>query len=166
MARMNTDYNRYLDDACASKNTNKKLLQRLKKQKPKDLDQQMNALHEEAFSRIDCLQCSNCCATTSPRFTGKDIERLSRHLKMRPGAFIDRYLVIDEEEDYVFPEAPCPFLGNDHYCSVYEARPQACRDYPHTDRRKVHQALSVTYQNTMVCPAVAVIVAQLQTIYL
>ncbi len=165
MERMNPDYKPHLEKARSEKKRHRALLNRLKKSPPKDLDATVHALHEEAFSNIDCLQCANCCATTSPRFTGKDIERLARHLRMKPGAFIEQYLVIDEEGDYVFPAAPCPFLGADNYCSVYEARPQACRAYPHTDRRKFHQALGVTDANTRICPAVAQIVDQLHTVY-
>lgn len=165
MERMNPDYRPYLDKAKAEKKEVRAFLRQLKKQKPKDLDRQVHSLHEEAFEEIDCLQCANCCATTSPRFTAKDIERLARHLKLRPGELIEQYLVLDEDEDYVFPEAPCPFLGDDNYCSVYEARPQACREYPHTDRRKFHQALDITAANTRICPAVAKIVDQLQDLY-
>ncbi len=144
---------------------NQRLLKYLKKKKPKDLDSQVQALDEEAFDHIDCLECANCCRTTSPLFKTKDIERLAKHLKMKPGEFIEQYLEIDEDGDYAFPEAPCPFLMSDNYCMVYEYRPNACREFPHTNRRKFHQVIGVTSKNIAICPAVFEIVEKLRTVY-
>ncbi len=154
-----------LAKAVQNKKENKSFLDRLKKKKPKDLDQQFHQLHEQAFEEIDCLDCGNCCKTTSPIFQQRDIERMAKHFKVKPADFIEQYLVMDEEDDYVFPAAPCPFLGSDNYCSAYEARPNACREYPHTDRRKMHQILNLTAKNTVVCPAVADIVEKLKLVY-
>jgi uncharacterized protein len=109
--------------------------------------------HEQAFEEVDCLSCANCCKTTSPIFYQKDIERLAKHLKMRPTAFIEKYLHIDEDNDYVLNVAPCPFLDSENYCTVYEARPTACREYPHTDRKRFYQLLDLTLKNTFICPA-------------
>jgi len=143
----------------------KKFFQRLKRRTPKDLDQTVHELHDEVFSEIDCLECANCCKTTSPIFRDIDIERLSRHLGMRPGDFIEQYLHLDREGDYVLNEAPCPFLGSDNYCSVYDARPRACREYPHTDRKQFHQILHLTLKNTEICPAAYEIVRRLEQAY-
>jgi hypothetical protein len=80
---------------------------------------------------------------------------------MRPGEFTDKYLKIDEDNDFVLRSAPCPFLDEDNHCRVYESRPRACREYPHTDRKKMTQLLELTYKNTLVCPAVLEIVDRL-----
>ncbi len=130
------------------------LIRQFKKKKPKDLDDRMHNLHEEAFQKIDCLECANCCKTTGPLFTDKDTERLAKHLRMKPSQFESTYLQIDEEGDRVLKSLPCPFLGSDNYCSVYEHRPKACIEYPHTDRRKQYQILNLTEKNAAVCPAV------------
>jgi Fe-S-cluster containining protein len=143
----------------------KKLFLKLKKSKPKDLDKVMQELHEKTFENTDCLTCANCCKTTSPIFYQKDIERLAKHFRLSPSKFIEQYLHIDEEMDYVLNVAPCPFLGADNYCSVYDYRPNACREYPHTDRKRFHQILDLTLKNTSVCPAVFTIVERLKTIY-
>lgn len=145
---------------------NKRFLDKLKKKLPKDLDQQFQRLHEEAFETIDCLTCANCCKTTGPLFTQKDIERLSALFKLRPAEFISKYLHVDEDGDYVLNVLPCPFLGTDNYCSVYEHRPNACRQYPHTDQRKMHTVFKETLHNTAVCPAVFEIVEKLKKIYI
>lgn len=121
----------------------------------------MQKLHEAEFARTDCLTCANCCKTTSPRFTSKDIERLAQYFRLKPGVFIERYLHLDEDGDYVLNAAPCPFLLPDTTCSVYEVRPTACREYPHTNRKKFHQLLDITLRNTYVCPAVYRIVEKM-----
>lgn len=136
------------------KKENQAFYQKLKRSKPKKLDDVFHTVHDEVFEEIDCLSCANCCKTTSPIFYQRDIERVAKRLRMKPGDFIDMYLRIDEDKDYVLKTAPCPFLGADNYCSVYEDRPTACREYPHTDRKKMEQILDLTYRNALVCPAV------------
>jgi len=92
----------------------------------------MQELHDETFEEIDCLTCANCCKTTGPLFTNKDIERISKHFRMKPSAFIDTYLRIDDENDYVLQTVPCSFLGSDNYCSIYKVRPKSlCRISTH-----------------------------------
>lgn len=145
--------------------SNKNFLQKLRKKKPKNLDDQFHQLHEKTFEEIDCLECANCCKTTSPIFQTSDIERLAKTLKMKVPAFIDEYLTIDEDDDYVLTSSPCPFLGTDNKCIVYDSRPKACREYPHTDRKRMYQITSLTYKNTFICPAVSRIMEQLKTIY-
>lgn len=142
----------------------RKFFARLRKKKPKSLDQQVHQLHEEVFEEIDCLACANCCKTTSPVFTDKDISRISKHFRMKPSQFVAEYLHLDAEDDYVLNGAPCPFLGADNYCLMYEVRPKACREYPHTNRKRFHQVLGLTLKNTEICPATARIVERLSLI--
>lgn len=132
----------------------KKTKERLKKIKPKVLDQMFEEAHEEKFSKLDCLNCANCCKSTSPIFLQTDIDRLAKVFKMKSSEFIDQYLFRDEEGDYVLHSSPCPFLNDDNTCFVYEARPKACREYPHTNRKNMHGILNLTLNNTLVCPAV------------
>ena len=122
-------------------------------------------LHEEAFEKIDCLQCANCCATTGPLLLDKDIERMAKHFKSKPSVFTEKHLVMDEDGDYVFKSSPCPFLGDDKYCCAYEARPNACREYPHTQQRNMLQKLKITGLNATICPAVAEVVEGLKKHY-
>ena len=143
---------------------NKKFLGRLKSGDPRKVDSAFHRIHEEVFEEIDCLTCANCCKTTSPIFYPTDIDRISRTLRLKPGDFIERYLRIDEDNDYVLKNSPCPFLDAGNYCSIYDDRPKACREYPHTDRKKMVQITELTYRNTLVCPAVLEIVNRLKTI--
>ncbi|MCB0462973.1 MAG: YkgJ family cysteine cluster protein [Flavobacteriaceae bacterium] len=132
---------------------NKTFFTKLKKKVPKQLDYVMQELHEAEFNRTDCLECANCCKTTGPLFTTKDIERIAKHFRMKPQQFIDSYLRLDEENDYVLQSVPCTFLGADNYCSIYEVRPKACREFPHTDRKKFQQISNLTLKNVAICPA-------------
>ena len=88
-----------------------------------------------------------CCSTTGPLFTDKDIGRIARHLRIKPSEFTEKYLRIDEDKDYVLQQVPCAFLGEDNRCSIYDVRPKACREFPHTDRIKQHQILNLTQKN-------------------
>ena len=143
---------------------NKKFFQQLKRVKPKVLDQKMHQLHEEIFACADCLECANCCSTTGPLFTDKDIGRIAKYLKIKPSEFTEKYLRIDEDKDYVLQQVPCTFLYEDNRCSIYNVRPKACREFPHTDRTKQYQILNFTQKNVAVCPAVYHIVEKLKTI--
>jgi Fe-S-cluster containining protein len=118
-------------------------------------------LHEEAFSKIDCLQCAACCKNYSPRFKTPDIKRISKHLKMKESAFIDKYLNLDNEGDYVTKSSPCPFLGNDNYCGIYEQRPSDCHRFPYTDEDVLLKRPAITLKNATFCPAVHYVLEKL-----
>lgn len=141
---------------------NAKFFARLKKKPPKNLDYTMRELHEWEFEHTDCLQCANCCKTTGPLFTDADVVRISKYLRLKPQKFIDDYLRIDEENDYVLRQLPCTFLGADNYCSIYKVRPKACREFPHTDRKRFYQISHLTLKNVAICPAAFTIVEKMK----
>ncbi len=127
----------------------KQYLQRVEKNK---LLKQLPELHDEAFSKVDCLQCANCCKNYSPRFKTTDIKRIAKHLQMKESVFIDTYLKVDEEGDFVAKTKPCPFLGNDNYCSIYENRPSDCQRFPYTDEDVIYKRQALTLKNSTFCP--------------
>lgn len=141
---------------------NKAFFAKLKRKPPKQLDYLMQELHDNEFQKTNCLECANCCKTTGPLFTQKDIERIAKHFKQKPHQFIEHYLRIDEDNDHVLKEVPCVFLGTDNYCSIYEVRPKACREFPHTNRKKFHQITELTQKNVSICPAAFNIVEELK----
>ncbi len=144
---------------------NRKFFSKLRKKPPKDLDTTMQRLHDEEFQKTDCLECANCCKTTGPLFRDPDIVRIAKHFRLKPQAFIAKYLRIDEDNDYVLQQLPCPFLGGDNYCSIYEVRPKACREYPHTNRKKFHQISDITMKNLAICPAAFNIIEEIKKHY-
>lgn len=121
----------------------------------------INQLHEEVFEEVDCLKCANCCKTTGPMLRPKDIQRLSKRLKTTEKSFVERYLYVDEDGDHVFNSMPCPMLGEDNMCSVYEDRPKACRAYPHTDQKGQLDIFNLSRKNAKICPAVSKIMQAL-----
>jgi Fe-S-cluster containining protein len=124
------------------------------KKKLEGLDLHVHSLHHEVVERIDCLTCANCCRSLGPRITDKDVERMAKALRMKAADLISKYLHIDEDGDMVFQSMPCPFLGADNYCAIYESRPKACREYPHTDRKRFYQIFNLSVKNAYTCPIV------------
>lgn len=141
----------------------KKYFANLRKRTPKNLDVVMQDLHNKEFEKTDCLDCGNCCKTTSPIFTDKDIERIAKHLKIKVSKFIETYLQRDEDDFMVLKTAPCSFLDeSDNTCFIYDVRPKACAEYPHTNRRKFIGITDLTLANTFICPATYNIVEALK----
>lgn len=138
-------------------------VKKMKKLKPDKLDEIVHALHREAFADFNCLDCANCCKTIGPLLIPADIEKMARRLKMKTADFHKAYITHDDDNDLVFSTHPCPFLLNDNYCSVYESRPRACREYPHTDRKRFYQILNLSLKNCETCPVVFSIFEELST---
>ena len=156
------DADKLLNAAKEKEAENKKYFQTLRKRKPKRLDLLMQELHEEEFERTDCLTCANCCKTTSPIFTDKDIATISKKLRMNIVDFTKQYLRMDEDGFMVLQSAPCTFLNEDNTCLIYEFRPKACREYPHTNRKKFMGITDLTIKNAEICPAVFNILEELK----
>ena len=136
----------------------KQFLQRADK---KQVLKHLPDLHAEAFLKVNCLACGNCCKNYSPRFKTTDIKRISKHLSMKEGVFIEKYLRLDADGDYVTKTAPCPFLGADNYCSIYEDRPGDCARYPYTNEDVLLKRPQLTQKNSTICPAVHFVLEKL-----
>lgn len=132
------------------------------KKKLAGMDSIIHQIHHKVTQKTDCLQCANCCRTLGPRITDKDLERMSKVLRMKTNDVMDKYLRTDEDNDMVFKTMPCPFLGDDNYCAIYENRPKACREYPHTDRKKFVQIYSLTMTNAETCPIAFEVMEEIQ----
>lgn len=132
---------------------NRDFLKKLKSRNKKEVDKMAIGLHEEAFESIDCLDCANCCKGLGPMISRTDIKRMAKFLRMKERDFEDEYIRLDEDGDLVMKAMPCPFLLDDNYCSIYEARPKACREYPHTDMDGFASKPNLHAKNTITCPA-------------
>ncbi|MEH0157847.1 YkgJ family cysteine cluster protein [Limibacter armeniacum] len=154
---------KWKSQAKAKSKENQNFLKRLKKSRnSKQIDEWVNEADEEAFERIDCLACANCCKTISPVVTTTDVKRIASALRMKTTEVVETYLKVDHEGDYVMNSQPCPFLGSDNYCSIYEHRPKGCRDYPLTHMRGFTQRPALHHKNTLTCPAVFHVVETLK----
>jgi Fe-S-cluster containining protein len=149
------DLHKFNQQSSGNQKKNKTLLQNLIKLDSKKVDSLFQKAHEKVFACTDCLKCANCCKTTGPLFTASDIKRISSKLKLSEKEFAEKYLRKDEDNDMVLKQVPCAFLGLDNRCSIYEFRPKACREYPHTDQDDQPSIYHLTLKNATVCPAVA-----------
>ena len=156
------DIEHYRNLAQQKQKAHQKFLAGLKKRPPKNLDYLVREIHEKVFQEIDCTTCANCCKTLGPLWTEADIERVSKYLRMKISDFETSFLRVDEDGDKVFQNMPCPFLGADNLCSIYDVRPKACREFPHTDRKKIYQINHLTIKNDLYCPAVYEFLEKLQ----
>lgn len=86
------------------------------------------------------LSCFNqCCRNLNLFLYPYDVLRLSRHLDIDTGKFIDGYVDLVLRKGQYFPEVllrmtdnpekTCPFL-TDEGCTVYPNRPDTCRTFP------------------------------------
>ncbi|MFK8103815.1 MAG: YkgJ family cysteine cluster protein [Saprospiraceae bacterium] len=138
----------------AVKKPQQQFVRQLKRKKRKEIDELADQLHQEVFQEIDCLDCANCCTSIPPLLTRTDISRIAKHLGMKTAEFQEQYAVQDEDGDIVMNASPCPFLQADHACMIYEHRPKACRQYPHTNQQAFMQNLKLHATNAQYCPAV------------
>lgn len=158
-------YNKSLENWQKKSTENQKkfrqMLQRLNKNKVLRI---LPELHEEAVEQIDCLSCAACCKNYSPRFKTPDIKRISKHLSMKEGSFIDKFLTIDEDGDFVLQSSPCAFLGADNFCSIYEVRPSDCERFPYTNEDVLLKRKELTLKNATFCPIVYVVLDKISNI--
>ena len=139
----------------------KKFQNFLKRVEKKQILKVLPDLHDLAFEKIDCLNCARCCKNYSPRFKTPDIKRISKYLKLKESVFIEKYLLLDNEGDYVTNTKPCPFLGADNACSIYDQRPSDCERFPYTDEDVFFKRTAITLKNAEFCPAVHVVMTEL-----
>jgi Fe-S-cluster containining protein len=136
----------------------KQFLQKANKNKVLDV---LPQLHREAFEKISCHTCAACCKNYSPRFKTPDIKRISKHLQMREGDFIETFLKLDEDGDYVVKKTPCAFLGADNLCTIYDVRPSDCERFPYTDEDVLVKRMNITLKNATFCPIVVHVLERL-----
>jgi len=156
MIAMNSDWKK---ESSEKQKQFKRLLEKGSKQK---ILKALPDLHEEAFSKINCLDCANCCKNHSPRFKQPDIKRIAKYLKIKEGDLVSQYLKLDHENDYVLRQKPCPFLASDNTCNIYDVRPSDCSRYPYTDEDVIIKRVPLTLTNSLVCPAVFHVLDELE----
>jgi Fe-S-cluster containining protein len=85
--------------------------------------------------QIDCTQCANCCRVAAVPLLDRDIAKLAKFFRLTPAKFKDQYVEPDAGGKPVLRRTPegCVFLAGNE-CTVYEARPSNCVDFPHVVR--------------------------------
>jgi Fe-S-cluster containining protein len=133
---------------------NKAFFKSIKPGKASEIDKIFHRINNQVFSHVNCLECANCCKTLGPRLSERDIKKIGKSLNIKASEFEKQYLIIDEDGDYVFKTMPCPFLDNENFCLIYDNRPKACSDYPHTHQPEILRKRKITIKNSFTCPAV------------
>lgn len=98
-------------------------------------DRRLRRFGEQIEAEIDCTACANCCRVTEVGITEKDIEKLAKFVGTSELEFVDQFTALDGSGARILKrnEGGCVFLeGN--LCSVYEARPVNCANFPHVVR--------------------------------
>ncbi len=127
------------------------------------LDAVVGEVSAEVCSEIDCTSCGNCCRTLEVVVDTDDIARLSKRVGMPVRLFTQRYVRTAADRTRHFAASPCPFLGTDNRCSVYEDRPKACRDFPYLDAPNFRSRSLMTLDNCARCPIVFNVWQRLKT---
>jgi Fe-S-cluster containining protein len=87
---------------------------------------------------FNCSKCpAYCCSYDRIEVTRRDIKRLARHFDLTYEQAEKRYTkvaygerVLRRQSDHIFKRV-CQFLDKEsRRCTVYEARPAVCREYP------------------------------------
>lgn len=141
---------------------NKKFFSRLKRLPSSKVDVLFHTAHNDVYQEFNCLSCANCCKSISPIVLNRDVDRIAKAIGMRPSEVISKYLFQDVDGQYAFRDTPCPFLDEENLCLIYPNRPKACREYPHTDRKRMHQILNITIKNIAICPVVFEVVERIK----
>lgn len=96
------------------------------------VERRLKAIAQNVEDAIDCTVCANCCRIATTQVTDRDCEALSRFLGVKLPIFLRDYTDHTEEEGRILKrtESGCIFLDG-NLCSVYDARPQTCRLFPH-----------------------------------
>jgi Fe-S-cluster containining protein len=119
-----------------------------------ELDTVVHEATDTVWKDIDCTTCGNCCRTALISVDDKDIQRLATRLSLTIKQFAQRYVQTAPDRSKYFATVPCPFLGEDNYCSVYEDRPQSCRDFPYLYHKGFRQYSLTMAENVALCPIV------------
>ena len=150
------------ENASTREDHNFMFLTSLKFKNPKKVERLVKDLHKEAFEKIDCLKCGNCCKTLKPTISKEDIKRISNHFNEDESIIKAKYLEKDKGGDWTFNKLPCPFLKEGNVCEIYQIRPKVCQEFPHTQKKGFTSRRFMHTSNTKVCPATYYIVERMQ----
>jgi uncharacterized protein len=124
------------------------------------LDAMFSKQHDIVFNNTDCLTCANCCKNYSPIIEPDEIPRLLKAIDIDSATLFDKYIEMDDDGDFVFQSQPCPLLDlTTNKCTIYEQRPKACAEYPHTNMKQIKKHLDLLEKNIDICPAANSILA-------
>ncbi len=119
-----------------------------------ELDASVKEITDEVWAQIDCTTCGNCCRSLQVEVNETDIKRLAARFEITPQEFRTRYVKQAKEGYLHFASPPCPFLSDNNLCTVYEDRPDTCRDYPFLHQPNFRSRSLLMIETTAICPIV------------
>jgi len=95
-------------------------------------DRILRRIAERIEELIDCTECGNCCKVATAKVAERDADRLARYLRISQACFLAEYAIGGREEGTILrrTEAGGVFLDGTT-CTLYDARPETCRRFPH-----------------------------------
>ena len=118
------------------------------------LDEKVAATTDEVRKQLDCLACGRCCRFLQVVVDDKDIKRLAHRLGILPREVLHKYVNTAPDGTSHLNSIPCPFLLQDNRCSVYEDRPQSCRDFPYLHAGATRSRLLTLLEYISLCPII------------
>lgn len=112
---------------------------------------------QQVERQVDCRECGNCCRETRVTVSEAEIATIAEHLKMSVEEVRRQYTEVDVVEHSLLLAQPggaaCTFLDG-RLCLIYEARPLACREFPHvhTGHASLGSRLSSIGRHVSICP--------------
>jgi Fe-S-cluster containining protein len=143
----------------------KEFLLKLDEVVPEGMPKLVAEASAEVWTKVNCMECANCCKTMTPTYNRADIKRIATHFGMTSQEFKDKWLEQEEEGkgDWMNKSKPCQFLGKDNKCTIYEIRPKDCAEFPHHHHTKQFDLYTETYiDNLAHCPATFMLVESLK----
>src|SRR5580704_16332345 len=98
-------------------------------------DRTLRRLAEQVEAQIDCTACANCCRVPEVGITDRDTGKLAKFLGVSLKEFHRDYADRNENGETILrrTSAGCVFLSG-NLCTVYDARPRNCANFPHLVR--------------------------------
>lgn len=122
-------------------------------------DETFRRIAMEVEAHIDCTACANCCRQTLVSVSNEEVAEIARYLGMEQEQVAHLYLTNDPEvhSGRILINEPdgCIFLDG-NLCTIYDARPQACRAFPHltANKRSLAARMDAVCKRAWMCPIV------------
>lgn len=134
-----------LHEGCIFREWQKLILQKIEKEISRDIVLKLNDIrkYRDEFS---CNHTGTCCRLACSEFTFEELQKKAQEGDRFAGEFTSIFIPYEsiEEARKIYPEFVemmeqklkviyfyhCPHITEDNMCSIYEKRPQLCRDFP------------------------------------
>lgn len=119
----------------------------LKQQNLQQIDQIVHRLNKTISNSISCVDCGNCCRNLRPIATDE---------ALLPFVLPENIATYKYLKEFTCKNLAC------NRCSVYDERPEECRQYPYLHRDNFVNRTGEIIQNYEICPIVFNVVEQLK----